>query len=598
MKTILQNELIEAGAFTAQLPPLLDKVIAANSFNIPHRMKALIAMSEVMSFASQFKRNILLPDTTVVPINSINFCIASSGAHKDSSLRMTRKIFSKAYEFLESKRETFAIAEAIQKAKDAGETLATTEEIYKQYYEPPAAIFLKDVTPQGLIQYLNDISTNPIGAGLMVNSEIADEFNTNPNFPDIVKILSEAYDLGIVEASYTKGKEFRNNGVSGVPFSSLFIGSYYMLMYNPQLRNKFISSFMSKLSRRVSFVFAPEKIEEPIYSSGLELIKAEQASRDQSRAAAEALIPTMLSIATHNADKAGQPLTLSPEADMLMLILKRYDSEISSTECVLESADSLYRKNRYWRAIKLAGAIAILDNSDSIELSHIIYAINLTELFSLDMAIFETQLNKAEHEKIADYLKSISQPTGKSFISIHDLKKQGFSASTAKSKLQELATLANAYDSSGIYSVPHDASGITFESIVKADTISISYKPINLSKLDQALTTGDKDLISKAKSDIAATTAYGYECADTTFADLANLLQGAYAYSPFKFANGIRGKDHISGGTSWCVLDIDDSSITAEETHFMLSDIQHIIALSSDPQNEYKFRILLKFITI
>jgi len=73
MKAILHNELYDFGVFTNNLPTLITKVIKVNTFNIPYRMKALIAMSEVISFASQFKRNIQLPDDTIVPINAITF---------------------------------------------------------------------------------------------------------------------------------------------------------------------------------------------------------------------------------------------------------------------------------------------------------------------------------------------------------------------------------------------------------------------------------------------------------------------------------------------------------------------------------------------
>ena len=232
MKNILRTELSSYGAFTTALPTIIEQLINVNGFNIPYRMKALIAMSELISFTSQFKRNIKLPDDAIVPINSISFCIAPSGGNKDSSLRIIRKVFSTAYSLIETARKSYAITSAIEAATAAGEASADSKEVYAPYYIEPVATFLKDVTPQGLIQYMNDIAAEPLGAGVMVNSEIADEFNTNPNFPDIIKVLSEAYDLGILEASYTKGKEYRNNGVSGVPFNALFIGSYYMLMYN------------------------------------------------------------------------------------------------------------------------------------------------------------------------------------------------------------------------------------------------------------------------------------------------------------------------------------------------------------------------------
>lgn len=594
MKTILHNELKALGAFSPDLPKLINEIVEANHFSIPYRMKAIIAVSELMSFASQFKRNIILPDNTSVPINSITFCMAASGAHKDSSLRLTRKIFTPAYSYLEDQRITFAETAAMQAAKDAGETLYKEKDIYKNYYEEPAAVFLKDVTPQGLVQYFNDISKNPLGAGLLVNSEISDEFNTNPNFPDVIKILSEAYDLGIVEASYTKGKEFRNNGVSGVPFSALFIGSHYMLMFNPKLKEKLIASFMSKLSRRCSFVYAPDKIEEPTYASGLELVKAERETRDKAVAAVAKLSPKLIDIAKHNINNAGLPLTLSPEADIVSISLKRYDSEIAAYDCVAESADVLYRKNRYWRALKLAGALAILDASSTIELCHIISAINITELFNLDMQIFEAELNKADHERMSDYIQTLVEVDGKAFASLHELKKRGFTVTTTYTKLKELATLANAYDTSGIYTVTPEADGIHYERIIKSDVVTISFKPINTSKLDAAVASGDSSAVSKAKSDIAASTAYGFETHETTFADLANLLQGSYAYSAFKFDQGIRGKDHIQGGTKWCVIDVDNSNITAEEAHFMLSDVNHHIALTSDPSNVFKFRVLVE----
>lgn len=594
MKTILHNELKAYGAFSSTLPKLIDEIVEANHFSIPYRMKAVIAVSELMSFASQFKRNILLPDNTSVPINSITFCMAASGAHKDSSLRLTRKIFAPAYNYLEDQRVAFAETAAIQAAKDAGETLYKEKDIYKNYYEEPAAIFLKDVTPQGLVQYFNDIGKNPLGAGLLVNSEISDEFNTNPNFPDVIKILSEAYDLGIVEASYTKGKEFRNNGVSGIPFNALFIGSHYMLMFNPKLKEKLVASFMSKLSRRCSFVFAPDKIEEPVYTSGLELVKAERETRDKAINAVAKLSPKLIDIAKHNVNSTGLPLTLSPEADIVSISLKRYDSEVAAHDCIAESADVLYRKNRYWRALKLAGALAILDTSATIELHHIISAINITELFNLDMQIFEAELNKADHERMSDYIQTLVEVDGRAFASLHELKKRGFTVTTTYTKLKELATLANAYDTSGIYTVTPEADGIHYERIIKSDVVTISFKPINTSKLDAAVASGDSSAVSKAKSDIAASTAYGFETHETTFADLANLLQGSYAYSAFKFDQGIRGKDHIQGGTKWCVIDVDNSNITAEEAHFMLSDVNHHIALTSDPSNVFKFRVLVE----
>ena len=72
------------------------------------------------------------------------------------------------------------------------------------------------------------------------------------------------------------------------------------------------------------------------------------------------------------------------------------------------------------------------------------------------------------------------------------------------------------------------------------------------------------------------------------------MLEGDYAYSPFKFLNGVRGKDNITGGCKWIVLDIDTSEITDMEAHILLSDINHFIVRTSNKTNANKFRVLIE----
>jgi len=79
-----------------------------------------------------------------------------------------------------------------------------------------------------------------------------------------------------------------------------------------------------------------------------------------------------------------------------------------------------------------------------------------------------------------------------------------------------------------------------------------------------------------------------------TFADLAELLEYNAIYSNFKFKDGKRGKANIIGGTNWVILDIDHSHITDEEAHLLFSDLNHHIVRTSDPDNVYKFRMLIE----
>ena len=406
-----------------------------------------------------------------------------------------------------------------------------------------------------------------------------------------IKIISELYDIGEIDVKYTKSIENRSKAVSGQPVSALYVTSPSHILYDESTKKKFQIAFMSKLARRSWFCYTPESLPKPSFSSIDEMLDHEASIEYAAKTARTSMQTSVTRIAEFGIASAGKDVTVPEEVFKLYKTYLRYNSELADTFPNQHSTAVLVRRHLQWKALKLAGALAICDLSNTVTAAHYVDAIRICEYLAEDISLFEAALNKADHERMADFIKTLSQADGKAFISIHELKKHGFTVSTTATKLRELATLANAYDSSGLFSVPADASGIYYEPIVKTDTISISYKPINLDKLNAATTP---DQVRQAKSDIAATTAYGYESSSTTFADLANLLAGAYAYSPFTFKNGIRGKDHISGGTKWICFDIDQSSITADEAHFLLSDLNHHIALGSDASNPYKFRCLIE----
>ena len=591
MFNLTKTSLEAQGAFTPSINSNIQSVMSAIPFNIPERVKTVIAQSQLTSFASQFRRNIRLWDDSSVPVNSVSFVIMGSGDGKDSSVKSARKCFASGYDMIEQSRKAQAIQIAQNLAREAGESLYTDYDIYKAYLKPIPPIDIRTTTGPGFIQHVNDLGEHSLGAGLAYSGEFADELAYNQDMLENIKIISETYDIGTLDVKYTKSIENRSKAICGQPVSALYVTSPSHILYDETTKKKFQVAFMSKLARRSWFCYTPESMPKPTFNTVDEMIDYEYSIESKAKAARDAMQIKVNSITEFGIKTAGDDITVTEDVFKLYKTYTRYNSELADTFTNQHSTAVLVRRHLQWKALKLAGALAIFDLSNSITASHYLDAIRLCELLAGDIELFELELNKADHERMADYLKSQLQPDGKAFISIHDLKKRGFTVSTTAAKLKELCTLANAYDQSGIYSVPVDHSGITYDPIVKTDSISISYKPINLDRLNAATTP---DQVRQAKSDIAATTAYGYESASTTFADLANLLSGAYAYSPFVFKNGVRGKDHISGGTSWVVFDIDQSNITAEEAHFMLSDLNHHIALGSDPTNSYKFRCLIE----
>jgi hypothetical protein len=74
-------ELEKHSALTPKLNSYLQRIVNAIPYStVDPRMKATIAVAQLTTFASQFRRNILLWDDTSVPINAISFIVTGSGA--------------------------------------------------------------------------------------------------------------------------------------------------------------------------------------------------------------------------------------------------------------------------------------------------------------------------------------------------------------------------------------------------------------------------------------------------------------------------------------------------------------------------------------
>lgn len=595
MLKVTKAELDKHDALNPIINTHIQRVINAIPFpTVDERMKAVIALSQVTAFASQFRRNIMLWDGTSVPINAISFVITGSGGGKDSSVKAARKCFKPGYELIEAARKKQVIQQAIKLAADAGDEPSNEFEIYKAYMSPVPPIDIMPTTGPGLIQHINDISDLELSTGFMYAGEVSDELAHNPDMMENIKILSEIYDTGDKEMKYTKGIEYRSKAINGQPVSALCVGSPGYILYDKATREKFVIAFMSKLARRSWFCYTPERIPEPIFDTLDEMLEHAEQVEIKGLQAREAMSEHVKAITAFGLKTAGSHISVPKAVFRLFETYKRYNSDTADSMANQDSTSALIRRHLQWKALKLAGAFTVFDKSDELLPHHYIDAIRFCELLSKDMELFEYDLNKSDHERFADYIHTQVQADGKAIISVHEIKKQNFIQTTSKPKLQELLTLCATYDTTGVYSLINDASAIQYEPIIKTDVLGISFKPIDTRQLDLALASKDPEQVKAAKQAIAKTTAYGLEVGDTTFSDLSGLLAKDYSFSPFKFTNGVRGKDNILGGTKWLVFDVDNSVISATEAHFMLSDLNHHIALGSDPDNDFKFHILLE----
>lgn len=600
MLNILRAELEKYDAFSEPDHDLINAIVRAVPFNtVPAKMKIVFAISHLSNFASQFRRSMELWDGTIVPTNNISFVIADSGANKDSSNSKVKKCFKKGYEKIHKELEAFVKEEAISAATAAGEDLPGEYEVYRQYMKQIPPVFMSMTTGPGLVQHINDIGALPASAGMVYTGELSDELAGNPHALDNIKTLAEVYDLGEKEVTYTKGVEFRSKEIKGQPVSALMVGSPGHILYDESTRKRFHIVFMSKMARRSWFCYAPERMAEPDFSLEDNPIQAmqeyEYGIEQEAKAAIEVLRSQIDEITEGNLDLLGTSVPVGDEVFELFNVYKRYNHEVINSTNAHETVYALVRGHLQWKALKLAGAFAVMEGTKNVTLEQYVMAIRYCEMFDQDISTFERDINKVPHESLSDFMQSNVTKENKAFISIHDIKKLGFSTSVTLAKLQELVLLCAGYDSDGIYSIAENTSGIHYEPIVKSDVIGISYKEVDNTKLHKAVARGaDSSEMSNIKNELAAYANTGYDFYETTFAELRMLLEGDYSYSPYEFTGGERAKANLQGGTKWLVIDVDKSMLSADDAHFMLEGINHHVALTSNPDNEYKYRVLIE----
>lgn len=577
MLELLKQELTDRHAFSGKIPTILASLADSIPNNtIPYRMKLTFAISELILFASHFRRNIQHWNNSLIPINAITFSLAASGTGKDSSVNAVRKCFDSGYNSLNHKRKDLAHSKARAIAASEGLENPNDWNIYKEFYHEPNDLFLAPGTVEGFINHLNQLDDAGAGGGFLYSGEIGSQLVTSGTIIHNIEFLAEVYDEGKREAKIIRSKENQTKAIKNLPVSALFVGSQDNILFDFEVKRKFKTEFSTKLARRSFFNFNQEIIVPPTFTSISAFLADERKREDKARLARTTMDAKIAEITEYQLSKIGTPIPVSNEAIDIFLLYRRYNEELAETLKKQYSITRIVRMHLQWKALKLAGAIAIFNKHEEVTQDDYISAISFVEMLDKDMFLFEQELTKDPYELFITYMHQIEEG-GKSSINLHILKKMGYIQGTSNvaTKLKELVQFASSADNSGIYTIT--ANGIDYTRIIKTNASGVSYLKV----------TGDKD--SRAKQ-----CASGYTFGEFTFSALGEMLQADFAYSPFQFKEGVRGKDNIISGCKWIAFDIDKSDVTDEECHAILSNYNHHIARTSDDTNPFKFRILLE----
>lgn len=579
-KALLDDYISKRTKGLGPYPDIIENGINTISGEVPFKLKLAITLAELITFSSHLRKPIELYDGTMVPTNAIVFALSASGTSKDKSLSALRKSLSSGYDNLENQRKEYA--------RDKAEKLAVLEgdgkEMWQKYYVAPKPLQAGLGTVEGLMHHFADISQNPMGAGSILSSEIGSELQTNGAITDIIKVISVAYDLGNIPPKIVKSAENQTGSVKGLPVNALFFGSQEGILYNNDIKNKFRLVFNTQLARRSIFTFTPEVPQRLEINSIDELYEQREAERVRTVGAQVKLNALTADLVE---DTTRDPLQVTDEANKLFDVYLEYNAILSDEQSGKYPISKLSRKHKQWLALKLAGTYAILGNCPEITEELFAYAINTVEFLSPDMTEFERELVKEPYEQLADMCRYNSEE-GEYFVSLHELRKLSYIVGNgaSRSKVEEMVTLANSYDENGSYNV-HEG-GIQFRELVKTDIVGVSHKIFQLKGNNYKT---HKDFMARNSSE-------GYEFYETDFEEIELLLRENAAYCSFAFEDGVRKKENLRGGTKFVILDIDKSMLTDIEAHTLLSEYNHFVVRTSDPDNEFKFRVILELDSI
>ena len=373
-----------------------------------------------------------------------------------------------------------------------------------------------------------------------------------------------------------------------MPVSALLLGSQDNIIYDKDVKRRFRLEFSTKLARRSYLIFANEAIEKKQYNNVEEILNECRQADDVAINNRDCAIDYINAITERlmvkdedgKCPNIGRELAVDDDTRNLMLLYQRYCKETADEISLQYPLTRLTRTHLYWKAFKLAGALAVfdIDCDYCIHPKHYKAAIQFQELIYPDMLKFEKELAKEPYELFVSYC-SLYSNKNECYLSLHELRKFGFlEGRVSKDTLDNFVKLVSSCDTNSEYTVVDN--GIKCNHTPVKGYTGVSYK----------ICTG-------SKQERARNSAEGYEYVKVPFTKLEDLLKQDMAYCPFDFIDGKRSNDNIRSGTNWAVLDVDESFITSEEAHLMLSDINHIIVRTSKPDNAYRYRVLIKFNT-
>lgn len=531
--------------------------------------------------AGNMRATILTKDRGAIPVNLYTLALATSGYGKGHSINIIEQELMAGFKtrFME---ETFnLIAEdslwkiAIARAAISGkEEQAEKDNIDREYAKEGNISYTFDSgTGPAVKQIRNKMIMANIGAINLQVDEIGSNLIGNT---EILNIFLELFDQGLTKSKLTKNTadNLRSQELDGkTPTNALLFGTPDTLLDGGVVEDQFYAFLQTGYARRCLFGWGQETVSEE--------------TPDAAEVYHRLISTSNTTTINHWADrfsaladptKYGWEMSVNDEVGIELIAYKLECERIAATFPKKEEIHKAEMSHRYFKALKLAGALAFVDESSEIDLYHMHCAIKLVEESGDSFRGIMTR--EKNHVKLAKHIaEEPDELTHADLFEAFPFYKSGQSARN------DIMNLAQSW-------------GYKNNVIIKK-TFSDGIEFFLGETLQEA--SLDKTMISHSDH-----FAYNYHAETPSFDQLSQLVaMKDMHFCNHSFVNNHRNNENCINGFNMIVIDIDgherdansniiSKGVTLEATHELLKNYEFMTYTTKrHTVDEHRFRLMI-----
>jgi hypothetical protein len=517
--------------------------------------------------AAQMRCCIDTPDRGEIPVNLYTLNLAPSGYGKTLSMNfMEEQVLGQfRHRFLE---ETFpllaeqnlpklALKRAQRKNTDPDEELVRVQKEFEK--SGPALFSFAEGTSPAVKQLRHTMLMANAGSMNLIMDEVGSNLVNNQ---EVFDVAIELFDKGLVKAKLTKNTSENSRGeeiVGKVPMNLLMFGVPYRLFDGNKTEEALTSMLEAGYARRCFFGY--------VRSGARRKMTAEEIFEARSNHDNDQAVQTMAERMDRLADiiNANKKLVITRET---CILLNEYQIQCEERAEKLPEHQEVRKRElteRNFKALKLAGAYAFIDDSPEVTQEHIYNAIKLAEDSGEAFAMMLAR--DKPFVKLAKYIASVGTD-----VTHADLTEDLPFYRGSQSAKQEMLTLATAYGyKNNIIIKKSFADGIEF---LRGETL----KETDLTKM-----------VVSYSEDIAD----GYVNELAPFDQLHRLTQtNGLHWVAHHINGGHRQEENCLPGFNLLVVDI-DGGVNMSTAQLLLKGYKTLMYTTKrHTDNEHRFRIL------